>query len=204
MIDEAHSIGVLGPTGRGLAEHFGVNRGDVDIWMATLSKALGGFGGYISGSKAMVEYLRYTTPGFVFATGMPPAMAAAAMEALRLLEAEPERLTRLHENSRLFLELARRHGLNTGTSQGTPVVPIILGNSLHCMQLSSAMRGRGVNVQPIVHPAVEEHASRVRYFITAKHNEQQIRYTVDAMVEELEKIEPSYLARTCDGAAVAG
>jgi len=104
----------------------------------------------------------------------------------------------------LFLELARQHGLNTGTSQDTPVVPIILGNSLHCMQLSHAMRGRGVNVQPIVHPAVEENASRVRYFITAKHNEQQIRYTVDAMVEELEKIDPSCLARARGGAAVAG
>ena len=204
MIDEAHSIGVLGPTGRGIAEYYGVDRGEVDIWMATLSKALGAFGGYISGCKALVEYLRYTTPGFVFATGMPPAMAAAAMTALRLIEAEPERLVRLHENSRLFLELAQQHGLNTGTSKNTPIVPVILGNSIHCLKLSRAMLTHGVNVQPILHPAVEESASRVRYFITAKHNEQQIRHTIDAMVEELEKIDPSHLTRACGGVAVAG
>ena len=84
------------------------------------------------------------------------------------------------------------------------MVPVILGNSMHCLQLSKAMFARGVNVQPILHPAVEESASRMRYFITAKHNEKQLRYTVDAMVEELEKIDSRHLARTPNAAAVAG
>ncbi len=204
MIDEAHSMGVLGPTGRGIGEYYGVDRNDVDIWMGTFSKALGGLGGYISGCKALVEYLRYTAPGFVFAGAMPPPSAAAAITSLKLLQAEPQRLTRLHENSRLLLSLARQHGLNTGTSANTPIVPIILGNSIHCLKLSKAMLARGVNVMPILHPAVEESASRLRYFITARHNEQQIRYTIDAMVEELEKIEPRHLARAASGAPVGG
>ena len=129
MIDEAHSMGVLGATGRGIAEHFGVDRGDVDIWMGTFSKSLGSCGGYISGCKALVEYLRYTAPGFVFAAAMPPPAAAAAIAALRLLEAEPQRVARLRENARLFLALARQRGLNTGMSKDSPVVPVILGNS---------------------------------------------------------------------------
>ena len=138
--------------------------------MGTFSKSLGSCGGYISGCKALVEYLRYTAPGFVFAAAMPPSAAAAVLASLRLLEAEPERVARLHENSRLFLALARECGLNTGRSKDSPVVPVILGNSIHCLKLSKAMFARGVNVQPILHPAVEESASRLRYFITARHN----------------------------------
>jgi 8-amino-7-oxononanoate synthase len=204
MIDEAHSMGVLGATGRGIAEHWGVDRGDVDIWMGTFSKSFGSCGGYISGCKALAEYLRYTAPGFVFAAAMPPAAAGAAVAALHLLEAEPQRVARLRENARLFLTLARQRGLDTGRSNDTPVVPVILGNSTRCLKLSSAMLARGVNVQPILHPAVEESASRLRYFITTCHNQQQLRYTVDAMVEELEKIDPSHLAERKGEAAAVG
>jgi 8-amino-7-oxononanoate synthase len=204
MIDEAHSIGVLGATGRGAGEFHGVDREDVDIWMGTFSKGLGSCGGYISGCKALIEYLRYTAPGFVFAAAMAPPAAGAAIAALRLLEAQPERVARLGENARLFLSLARHRGLNTGRSKDSPVVPVILGNSMHCLQLSKAMLSRGVNVSPILHPAVEESASRLRYFITACHNEQQIRYTIDTMAEELEKIDAGYLARANDATSVAG
>ena len=111
-------------------------------------------------------------------------------------------MARLRENARLFLTLAQQRGLNTGTSKDSPVVPVILGNSIHCLKLSKAMFARGVNVQPILYPAVEESASRLRYFITARHNEQQIRYTIDAMVEELERIDASHLAHAQSGAAV--
>ena len=203
MIDEAHSIGVLGPTGRGVGEYYGVDRGDVDVWMGTFSKALGSLGGYISGCKALVEYLRYTVPGFVFAAAMPPALAAASITSLHLLEKEPQRVAKLRENAQLFLSLAQQHGLNTGMSKNSPVVPVILGSSILSLKLSKAMFSRGVNVQPIVHPAVEESASRLRYFITARHNEQQLRYTIDAMVEELKKIDPRRLARDSSGSIAA-
>jgi 8-amino-7-oxononanoate synthase len=204
MIDEAHSMGVLGATGRGIAEHFGIDRADVDIWMGTFSKSFGSCGAYISGCKALAEFLRYTTPGFVFAAAMPPSAAGAALAALHQIEADPRRVARLRENGRLFLSLARRHGLNTGMSNNTPVVPVILGNSIHCLQLSKALFERGVNVQPILHPAVEESASRLRYFISSCHSEQQIRYAIDAMVEELKKINPRHARRVLDEAPVAG
>ncbi|MEN6459331.1 MAG: aminotransferase class I/II-fold pyridoxal phosphate-dependent enzyme [Thermoguttaceae bacterium] len=185
MIDEAHSMGVLGRSGRGIGEHFGVDRRDVDVWMGTFSKTFGSCGGYISGSHALVEYLRYTAPGFVFAAAMAPPLAAAALASLRLLRSEPQRVARLQENARFFLDLAKQHGLNTGTSCNSPVVPVILGNSLHSLRLSRAMLARGVDVQPIVHPAVEEHAARLRFFINARHSQQQLGYTVKALTEEI-------------------
>ncbi len=193
MVDEAHSAGVMGPHGRGIGEHFDVDAADVDIWMGTLSKSFGSCGGYIAGSRALVEYLKYTSPGFVYSVGISPPNAAAALASLRLLEEEPDRVARLAENSRLFLTLAREHGLNTGMSRDSAVVPVILGNSLHSLQLSQALFARGINVQPILYPAVEESAARLRFFITALHSEQQIRDTVMAVAEELGKIDLAYL-----------
>jgi 8-amino-7-oxononanoate synthase len=194
MIDEAHSIGTLGPNGRGIGEHFGVDRSDVDLWMGTLSKSFGSCGGYIAGSQALAEYLRYTAPGFVYSVGLSPSNAAAALASLELLKKEPQRVRRLQQRARLFLELARQHGLNTGHSQDSPVVPIILGNSIHCLQLSRALFARGINVQPILYPAVEERAARLRFFLTSMHTEKQIRTTIECLVEELEKIDAGYLA----------
>jgi len=193
-VDEAHSMGVLGARGRGIGEHFNVAAKDVDIWMGTLSKAFGSCGGYIAGTQALIDYLKYTAPGFVFAAGITPANSAAALASLRLIEEEPERVARLHERSDLFLTLARQRGVNTGMSQGSPVIPVIIGNSIDCLRLSQTLFERGINVQPILHPAVEERASRLRFFITSDHTEQQIRDTVNALAEELEKIDPRYLA----------
>lgn len=188
MVDEAHSMGVIGRTGRGIGEYFGVDRPDVDIWMGTLSKSFGSCGGYIGGCRALVEYLKYTAPGFVYSVGMSPPAAAAALASCRLLEAEPHRVERLHQRAALFLELARSQGLNTGLSKDSAVVPIILGNSILSLKLSGALFARGINVQPIVHPAVEENAARLRFFITSLHTEEQIRYTVQAIVEELQRL----------------
>ncbi len=199
MIDEAHSIGTLGATGHGIREYFGVESADVDIWMGTLSKTFGSCGGFIAGSGVLVEYLKYTAPGFVFSVGLSPPNTAAALASLRLLEAEPRRVERLQENSRLFLGLAKQRGLNTGMSKDSPVVPIIIGNSLDCLRLSNAMTTRGVNVQPIPHPAVEESAARLRFFINSQHTDRQIRHTVDALAEELEKIDPEYIAQATSG-----
>jgi 8-amino-7-oxononanoate synthase len=195
MIDEAHALGVLGAHGRGTGEYYGVDSAGVDIWMGTLSKALGSTGGYIAGCKALVEYLKYTAPGFVFAAGIAPPAVAAALAAVQIFEAETERFVRLRENAELFLALAKEHGLNTGRSKNSAVIPVILGNSIHCLKLSKAMLARGVNVLPILHPAVEESAARLRFFITTLHSPEQIRYTIDVMVEELEKISPDYLRR---------
>jgi 7-keto-8-aminopelargonate synthetase-like enzyme len=178
-----------------VGEYFDIPAADVDIWMGTLSKSLGSCGGYIAGNAALVEYIKYTAPGFIFSAGMPPSNVAAAMASLRVLQAEPERLVALHERSSLFLRLARERGLNVGMSEGTPILPIIIGNSLDCLRLSQALFDRGINVQPILHPAGEEKASRLRFFITSEHTERQIRDTVAAVAEELERIGTQYFTR---------
>ncbi|MCL2710821.1 MAG: aminotransferase class I/II-fold pyridoxal phosphate-dependent enzyme [Planctomycetaceae bacterium] len=189
LVDEAHSMGVLGATGRGIGEHFDVDRRDVDLWMSTLSKTFASCGGYISGSKELVEFLKYTSPNFVFSVGISPANCAAALAALRVLDREPQRVEQLRQNSKLFLELAKEHGFNTGMSNGTAVVPIILGNSMLSLHMSKALFERGVNVQPILHPAVEEKAARLRFFITSAHTEEQIRYTVNALADSMKQTE---------------
>jgi 7-keto-8-aminopelargonate synthetase-like enzyme len=143
----------------------------------------------------MVEYLKYTAPGFVYSVGISPANAAAALAAIRLLTNEPERVAALHERARLFLTLARSRGLNTGLSHGSPIVPVILGDSMHCLRLSQAMFTRGINVQPILYPAVEERAARLRFFITASHTEEQIRHAIDVTAEEVARINPKCLRR---------
>lgn len=188
MVDEAHSIGVLGARGFGLGEHFGVARGEVDLWMGTLSKTLASCGGYIAGARTVIEYLKHTAPGFLYSVGIAPPMAAAALAALELMKAEPERVARLRERGRLFLDLAKRAGLDTGQSAGYSVVPVIVGSSLQSVRLSSALFEHGVNVQPIIHPAVEERAARLRFFICCSHTEEQIRHTVELTARELARL----------------
>ena len=194
MIDEAHSMGTMGNRGHGIAEHFGVDPPSVDLWMGTLSKSFGSCGGYIAGCREVVEYLKYTSPGFVYSVGIPPPTAAAALAALRLLEQEPQRVSQLQARSRLFLQLARQQGLNTGLSNNTPIVPVIIGNSLDALRLSRQLFERGINVQPILYPAVEEQASRLRFFISCCHSEEQIHQAVAAIAEELRQINPAYFA----------
>lgn len=195
FVDEAHSLGVLGRTGRGIGEHFAVDRSAVDAWMGTLSKTLASCGGYIAGSRALVEYLKYTAPAFVYSVGISPANAAAALAALNKLEAHPELVTRLRDRARTFLHLCRERGIDTGQSEGTAVVPCIVGNSWVCLQLAQALGRRGINVQPILYPAVEEHLARLRFFITSCHTEEQLRATADILAEELAALDPGFRER---------
>ena len=136
FVDEAHSIGTLGKTGRGIVEHFGLRAEQVDLLMGTLSKSFGSCGGYIAGRKELVTYLKYTAPGFVYSVGLSPPNAAAALAAIHRIEQHPEIVARCIGNSSLFLKLAKEQGLNTGTSNNTPVVPVIIGNSMVALMLS--------------------------------------------------------------------
>ena len=188
MVDEAHSFGTMGERGHGMAEFFGINARDVDIWMGTLSKSAASCGGYIAGSKSLIELLRYTAPGFVFSVGMPPAQVGAALASLKTLDAEPERVERLRQRSALFLSLCREAELDTGDSDGTPVVPIITGNSMVALRLSNRLKTDGINVQPILYPAVDESAARLRFFLTSEHSEEQIRFTVERTAAHLEDL----------------
>lgn len=188
MVDEAHSLGVLGKRGFGIGEHFEVNRADVDLWMGTLSKSLASCGGYIAGSAAVVEYLKYTAPGFVYSVGVSPANSAAALAALCVLQREPGRVAQLQERSRLFVTLARQGGLDIGLSRDSAVIPVIVGDSNKCLRLAQMLFERGINVQPILYPAVEEHAARLRFFMTCGHTEVQIQSTVEHTVTALRSL----------------
>ncbi|MDE2255323.1 MAG: aminotransferase class I/II-fold pyridoxal phosphate-dependent enzyme [Betaproteobacteria bacterium] len=181
MVDEAHALGTLGATGRGIAEHWRVPAAEVDIWMGTLSKTLAGCGGYIAGSRALVELLKYTAPGFVYSVGLAPALAAASLEALNILQSEPQRVTRLQDNGRLFYEQARQHGLPTGFSQGHAITAVTIGSSLKATKLSNALFDRCINVQPIIYPAVEEKAARLRFFLSSQHTPQQMQTALSAL-----------------------
>jgi 8-amino-7-oxononanoate synthase len=182
MVDDAHALGVLGATGRGLHEEAGVPGDAVDIWMGTLSKTLAAAGGYIAGPAALIEQLRYGAGGFVYSVGLAPPLAAAAAAALALLRAEPERVARLRANAALFLETARAAGLDTGRAQGFAVVPVIAGSSLKAVRWANALFAAGIHVQPIIHPAVEERAARLRFFLTSAHTPAQIAAAVREMV----------------------
>ncbi|WP_197529046.1 aminotransferase class I/II-fold pyridoxal phosphate-dependent enzyme [Aeoliella mucimassa] len=188
MVDEAHSLGTIGPGGHGIASHYDIDAKRIDILMGTMSKSLGSCGGYIAARREIVEYLKYTAPGFVYSVGLPPANTAAALASLRQIELQPERVVRLQENSALFLSLANEAGLDTGASRGTPVVPVITGSSESALRLSDRLFRSGINVQPILYPAVEDHAARLRFFITSDHTPEQIREAVSLTAKHSQEL----------------
>ena len=154
-----------------------------------MSKTLGSCGGYIAGCKELIEYLKYTAPGFVFSVGLPPASAAASLASIRLLEAQPQRVARLRENAALFLALARQRGLNTGNSQGTAVVPLILGNSILALAAFAGALRPGDQRAADRASGRGRDAARLRFFLTSLHTESQIRSTVAVLAAELEKLQ---------------
>lgn len=188
LVDEAHSLGVLGPTGRGAHEFFGIDPADVDMWMSTLSKSMCGCGGFIAGRRELVEYLKYGSPGFVFSVGMPPVIAAACRKALEIMLREPQRVRRLQDISQFFVRYAAEKGLDTGAAQGYAVVPVMVGDSMLAGFLSNALFKRGIYVMPITFPAVKEGTDRLRFFISAAHTEEHVRTALDALAEELPKV----------------
>lgn len=183
FVDEAHSIGTLGPTGRGIGEMQGVDRRDVEFWMGTLSKTFGSCGGFVGATANWIDYLRYTTPGYVFAAGIPPANVGAALGSLGLLRQDSSRVKKLQANSALFLRLAQAAGLDTGLSKNSPIVPVIAGSSVRALQLSEGLFRQGINAQPILYPAVPEDQTRVRFFITAAHSFEQIEKAVQIIAD---------------------
>ncbi|QLL10032.1 aminotransferase class I/II-fold pyridoxal phosphate-dependent enzyme [Mycobacterium vicinigordonae] len=194
MVDEAHSIGVLGAGGGGVSEYFGVDRSQVDIWMGTLSKSLSSCGGYLAGSGELVEYLRYSLPGFVYSCGLPPASAAAALASIEILAAEPERVAALHANADYMRSAFTFHGLSFGLSKDTPIVPFVVGDSARCLALASRLREAGINVDPIMYPAVPDDEARLRFFVTASHSFEQIDSTVAALAREYRNLSDRAIA----------
>lgn len=189
MIDEAHSIGVLGPRGEGVGHHFpGVDPNDVDLWMGTLSKSFASCGGYIAGSAALVRLLKYSAGGFVYSAGITPPNAGSALESLRLMRAHPDVVEKLRSNSLRFLNLCKARGLDTGLAIGAAVIPVIVGNSMDALKLSAQLAKRRINVNPIVYPAVEDDAARLRFFLSSTHTDEELVITADTVAEELARV----------------
>ena len=188
MVDEAHSLGVMGKRGHGIREHYGLNSKDVDLWMGTLSKTLAGCGGYIAGDSALIEQLKFLAPGFLYSVGMAPPLAAASLAALQCLELEQGRVKALQERGKYFLAQAKQAGINTGTSQGLAIIPAIIGGSIQTTKLASAMFANGINVHPILYPAVPEKSARLRFFMSCQHTEEEIDHTVTVMTQAIKKL----------------
>jgi len=178
MVDDAHASGVFGKNGRGTIDHFGVH-GRVDIQVGTLSKAIGALGGYVAGSKMLIEYLYHRARPFLFSTSHPPATAAACIAAIDVLEQEPQIIDRLWENTRFFKAGLQSLGLNTGLSE-SPITPVIVGDGALAMKLSDRLFEEGVFAQGIAFPTVARDKARVRTIVTATHTRDQLQFALAA------------------------
>ncbi len=172
MVDDAHGDGVLGRDGRGIIDHFGLE-GKVEIDMGTLSKAFGCLGGYIAGSKELKDYLINAARSFIFTTAHPPCVVAACMEALGMIQQEPQHLKNLWDNTRYFKKAMRELGFDIGRSQ-TPITPVMAGESKRAMELSKLLFEEGLFAKPIVFPLVAKEKARVRIIINAHHTKEDL------------------------------
>jgi glycine C-acetyltransferase len=181
MVDDAHASGVFGRNGRGTIDHFGMH-GRVDIQVGTLSKAIGALGGYVAGSRALIEFLYHRARPFLFSTSHPPAVAAACIAALDVLEQEPQIIERLWENTRFFKSGLQALGFNTGLSE-SPITPVIVGDGALAMKLSDRLFQEGVFAQGIAFPTVARDKARVRTIVTATHTRDELQFALDVFAK---------------------
>jgi glycine C-acetyltransferase len=181
MVDDAHASGVFGRNGRGTIDHFGMH-GRVDIQVGTLSKAIGALGGYVAGSRSLIEFLYHRARPFLFSTSHPPAVAAACIAALDVLEQEPQIIERLWENTRFFKAGLEALGFNTGLSQ-SPITPVIVGDGALAMKFSDRLFQEGVFAQGLAFPTVARDKARVRTIVTATHTRDELELALDVFAK---------------------
>ncbi len=181
MVDDAHASGVFGKSGRGTVDHFGLH-GRVDIQVGTLSKAIGALGGYVAGSRALIEFLYHRARPFLFSTSHPPAVAAACLAAIDVLETEPQLIERLWENTRFFKAGLQALGFDTGLSE-SPITPVIAGDGPLAMKLSDRLFEEGVFAQGIAFPTVPKGKARVRTIVTATHGRDELQFALDSFAK---------------------
>ena len=177
MVDDAHASGVFGENGRGTIDHFGMH-GRVDIQVGTLSKAIGALGGYVAGTKSLIEFLYHRARPFLFSTSHPPAVAATCLGAIDVLMQEPQIIDRLWENTRFFKAGLAGLGFNTGLSE-SPITPVIAGEGALAMKLSDRLFEEGVFAQGIGYPTVAQGKARVRTIVTAEHSRSDLQFALD-------------------------
>ena len=177
MVDDAHASGVFGQHGRGTVDHFGLH-GRVDVQVGTLSKALGVLGGYVAGSRSLIDFLYHRARPFLFSTSHPPAVAASCLAAVEVLESEPGLMDRLWENTRFFKSGLAALGFDTGASE-SPITPVIVGEASLAMSLSDRLFEKGVFAQGIGFPTVPRGRARVRTIVTATHTRPELEFALD-------------------------
>ena len=182
MIDEAHATGVIGKTGRGLAEHYGCEHADVTV--GTLSKAVAAEGGFVAGKRQLIEFLRNKSRSFIFTTAMTPAVAAAACSNLKFINAHPERILQLQENVKIFCEALRREGLNVPTSPSA-IVPIIVGDEARALEISAKLQERGILIPAIRYPTVAKGEARLRASLMATHSREELQWAAKEIAKEI-------------------
>jgi 8-amino-7-oxononanoate synthase len=181
LVDEAHSLGVLGATGRGISELAGIDPNRIDLIIGTMSKTLASCGGFIAAKRSITEWMRYSLPGFVYSVGLSPVITAAARAALQLMQEESWRIDRLTKNAELFRQCAQEADLDTGPAIGRGVVPILFGSSQETMLASQYLLEQGFYCPPIVQIGVPKDQPRLRFFISATHTEDDIRRVIAAL-----------------------
>ena len=179
MVDDAHGIGVMGPTGRGTAEHFGVEQ-DVDLIMGTFSKSMASVGGFIAGDAVVIEYIKHRARSMIFSAAPPPASVAAALATVEIMDSEPERRERLWANTRFFAEGLRSLGFDTGESR-TPVVPVVVGEDVAALQMVQRLHEEGVFVNCVLSPATPPGRALIRTSLMATHTRDQLGRALDAI-----------------------
>ena len=177
MVDDAHASGVFGEQGRGTIDHFGLH-GRVDVQVGTLSKAIGALGGYVAGSRALIEFLYHRARPFLFSTSHPPSVAATCLAALDVLESEPQLMRQLWDNARFFKTGLQARGFDTGVSE-SPITPVIVGDAALAMKFSDRLFEEGVFAQGIGFPTVAHGKARVRTIVTATHTHDELQFALD-------------------------
>lgn len=184
MIDEAHATGVLGKTGRGLAEHYGCAHADVTV--GTLSKAVAAEGGFVAGPKQLTEFLKNKSRSFIFTTAMAPAVAAAACNNLRYIDAHPERVQNLRNNVKFFCEALQREGVNVELSPSA-IVPIVIGDEAKAMQISAKLQEQGILIPAIRYPTVAKGQARLRASLMATHTQEQLQTAASIIAQAVKE-----------------
>lgn len=181
LLDEAHSIGVLGGSGRGLSEQCGVDPRRVDLITGTLSKTFASCGGFVAAADETVQWLRFTLPGFVYSVGLSPPIVAAARRALAILVEEPSRVARLKDNAEFFLNTAKELGLETGTAVGRGIIPLFFDSNEDTLGASQALLREGIYCPPVVQVGVPKNRPRLRFFLSASHEPAMIRTALEVL-----------------------
>jgi glycine C-acetyltransferase len=184
IVDDAHASGVLGRNGRGTVDHFQVH-GRVDVQVGTLSKAIGALGGYVCGSRDLIDFLYHRARPFLFSTSHPPSVAATCIAAFEVLDEEPERIEKLWENTRFFKQELGLLGYNIGgrntPASETPITPIIIGEGRATMEFSKALFDEGVMGTGLAFPTVPEGKARVRAIVTAAHTTDELTQALEVL-----------------------